>query len=112
MQQKMRCEWVTNDPLYMHYHDVEWGVPLYDEKHLFEFLILEGMQAGLSWLTILKKRENYRVALDHFNVKKIAAYDSKKFEEKNGDSLGEAVSAPDAVEFFAFGRATQNAVST
>lgn len=62
-----RCEWSVSDPLYIQYHDEEWGAPLHDEQKLFEFLILEGMQAGLSWLTILKKRENFRKAFDNFN---------------------------------------------
>ena len=78
---KKRCEWVGSDPLYIQYHDNEWGVPVYEDTVLFEFLILEGMQAGLSWLTILKKRENYRLALDHFNAECIAQYDAKKFNE-------------------------------
>lgn len=78
---KKRCEWVGSDPLYIQYHDDEWGVPVYEDIVLFEFLILEGMQAGLSWLTILKKRENYRLALDHFNAECIAQYDAKKFNE-------------------------------
>ncbi|MBC2603817.1 DNA-3-methyladenine glycosylase I [Puniceicoccus vermicola] len=71
---KHRCEWCGTDPLYEKYHDLEWGVPVYDDQILFEFLILEGAQAGLSWLTILKKRENYRKALDGFDCKKIAQY--------------------------------------
>lgn len=71
-----RCTWVSDDPIYMDYHDKEWGVPLYDERLLFEFLILEGAQAGLSWLTILKRRENYRRCFDHFNAEKIARYDA------------------------------------
>ncbi len=75
---KTRCEWVGNDPLMISYHDTEWGVPTYNDKALFEFLILEGAQAGLSWTTILRKRENYRKAFDNFNVNKIAQYDSKK----------------------------------
>lgn len=69
-----RCAWVGNDPLYRAYHDTEWGVPLHDERALFEFLILEGAQAGLSWLTILKKREGYRRAFDDFDVERIARY--------------------------------------
>lgn len=77
---KTRCQWVNNDPLYIDYHDQEWGVPIYDEQHLFEFLILEGAQAGLSWLTVLKKRENYRVCFDNFNSKKIANYDKNKID--------------------------------
>ncbi len=69
-----RCPWCGNDPLYTAYHDREWGVPCHDERTLFEFLILEGAQAGLSWITILKKRENYRQAYDNFNAAKIARY--------------------------------------
>ena len=73
-----RCEWCGIDPLYQRYHDEEWGVPLYDDKKLFEFLILEGAQAGLSWITVLRKRESYRTAFDHFDPEKIAAYDQHK----------------------------------
>jgi DNA-3-methyladenine glycosylase I len=71
---KTRCVWCGNDPLYVSYHDNEWGVPLHDDRLLFEFLILEGAQAGLSWITILKKRENYRKAFDNFDVERIANY--------------------------------------
>ncbi|MCX6584819.1 MAG: DNA-3-methyladenine glycosylase I [Candidatus Aminicenantes bacterium] len=82
MNNKKRCAWVPLDnPLYVQYHDEEWGVPVHDERLLFEFLVLEGAQAGLSWLTILKKRENYRAAFDHFNPQKIAQYDEKKIAE-------------------------------
>ncbi|HJW02007.1 MAG TPA: DNA-3-methyladenine glycosylase I [Azospira sp.] len=73
-----RCAWVSNDPLYTAYHDKEWGVPLTDDRRLFEFLILEGAQAGLSWITILRKRENYRRALDDFDAEKIASYDETR----------------------------------
>jgi len=74
-----RCEWVgVNHAEYIAYHDTEWGVPMHDDRCLFEFLILEGAQAGLSWLTILRKRENYRKAFDDFDVQKIARYDEKK----------------------------------
>ncbi|MGD9332399.1 MAG: DNA-3-methyladenine glycosylase I [Desulfobacterales bacterium] len=69
-----RCAWVTDDPDYIAYHDQEWGVPVHDDRRLFEFLILEGTQAGLSWLTVLKKRSNYRRALDDFDPVRIAAY--------------------------------------
>ena len=69
-----RCTWCGTDPLYCAYHDEEWGMPLHDERALFEFLILEGAQAGLSWFTILKKREGYRRAFDHFDVERIARY--------------------------------------
>lgn len=75
---KKRCTWVSDDPSYLDYHDNEWGKPVYDERLLFEFLNLEGMQAGLSWLTILKKRENYRKAFNQFSAKKIVNYDQKK----------------------------------
>ncbi len=76
-----RCSWVSDDPLYIDYHDHEWGVPIYDERLLFEFLILEGMQAGLSWLTILKKRDNFRSAFDNFDAKKIAKYDQQRINK-------------------------------
>jgi len=75
---KTRCGWVTDDPLYIAYHDTEWGVPEHDDRKLFELLILEGAQAGLSWLTILKKRDNYRRAFADFDARKIAAFDDKK----------------------------------
>ena len=75
---KIRCSWAESDPLYLKYHDTEWGVPLHDDRQLFEFLLLEGAQAGLSWLTILKKRLNYRKAFDNFNPRKMAAYDDSK----------------------------------
>lgn len=74
----VRCGWSTNDPLYIKYHDEEWGLPLHDDKKLFELLILEGMQAGLSWITILRKRDNFRKAFDHFNPHKIIKYDDTK----------------------------------
>ena len=77
LHDKKRCEWATNS-LNIAYHDMEWGVPVHDDTKLFEFLILEGAQAGLSWSTILKKRENYRKAFDSFDAKKITQYDSKK----------------------------------
>lgn len=78
---KKRCAWVSTDPLYIAYHDEEWGVPVYDDNKLFEFLILETFQAGLSWITVLKKRENFRLALDNFNYKKIAKYSAIKEAE-------------------------------
>lgn len=77
---KTRCSWCGNDPLYVEYHDTEWGVPLRDEDKLFEFLILETFQAGLSWITVLRKRENFREAFDNFNYKKIALYKENKIE--------------------------------
>ena len=76
-----RCEWANGDPLYEKYHDEEWGVPLRDDGKLFEFLVLEGMQAGLSWMTILKKRENFRKAFDGFDLERVANYDENKIEE-------------------------------
>lgn len=78
---KNRCEWAGSDPLYVHYHDTEWGVPLHDDRQLFEFLILEGAQAGLSWITILKKRQNYREAFDNFDARKVVSYDDRKIGE-------------------------------
>lgn len=76
-----RCEWSTSDPLYITYHDQEWGVPVHDDRMLFEFLILEGAQAGLSWLTILRKRENYRQAFSGFDPEQVAGYDEQKVAE-------------------------------
>jgi DNA-3-methyladenine glycosylase I len=73
-----RCDWSVNDLLYIDYHDKEWGTPLHDDKKLFEFLILEGFQEGLSWFTILKKREHFKKAFDDFNPNKIVLYDNKK----------------------------------
>ena len=78
---KKRCDWSTKDPLYIEYHDSEWGVPVYEDDKLFEFLILETFQAGLSWITVLRKRENFRKAFDNFDYKKIVNYDENKFEE-------------------------------
>ncbi len=78
---KNRCEWAGNDPLYNDYHDNEWGIPVYDDHKLFEFLILETFQAGLSWITILRKRENFRKAFDHFDYIKIASYGEEKIDE-------------------------------
>lgn len=76
-----RCPWCGADELYMKYHDEEWGVPVHDDKKHFEFLLLESAQAGLNWLTILKKRENYRLAYDGFDVSKVSNYDEEKYEE-------------------------------
>jgi DNA-3-methyladenine glycosylase I len=81
-----RCHWAGNDELYIKYHDEEWGVPLYDDDKLFEFLILEGFQAGLSWITILRKRENFRKAFDNFEALKIVKYDAQKVEELMQDA--------------------------
>ncbi len=82
---KPRCGWCGSDPLYMSYHDEEWGVPVHDDRLLFEFLILEGAQAGLSWLTILKKRENYRKAFHSFESERIARYTERDVERLLGD---------------------------
>lgn len=81
MKDLNRCGWCVGDALYEKYHDTEWGVPLYDDEGIFEFLILETFQAGLSWITILRKRENFREAFDHFDYKKIAEYSEDKIEE-------------------------------
>lgn len=81
-----RCAWSGSDPLYVQYHDQEWGVPLHNEQKLFEFLVLEGMQAGLSWITILRKRENFRRAFDHFDAHKIARYKQRKIESLMQDA--------------------------
>lgn len=81
-----RCPWAGNDPLYIKYHDEEWGVPVYDDKTLFEFLILETFQAGLSWITILRKRENFRKAFDNFDYRKIALYDQTKIDNLLSDT--------------------------
>ena len=81
MTEKHRCGWCLGDPLYEAYHDEEWGVPIHDEQKLFEFLILETFQAGLSWITILRKRENFREAFDDFDYKKVAKYSEEKIQE-------------------------------
>lgn len=86
MEEKTRCSWCVGDPLYEFYHDTEWGVPLFDDEKLFEFLILESFQAGLSWITILRKRENFRKAFDNFNCRKIAAYSENKIQELMDDT--------------------------
>ena len=83
---KQTCSWPKGDPLLTKYHDTEWGVPLHNDKKLFEFLILEGFQAGLSWLTVLKKRENFRKAFDTFDFKKVATYDQRKINSLLKDS--------------------------
>jgi len=80
------CSWPKGDPLLIKYHDKEWGTPLHNDKKLFEFLILEGFQAGLSWLTILKKRENFRKAFDKFDFNKVATYDQRKINSLLQDS--------------------------
>ncbi len=78
---KIRCGWAGDDPRYIQYHDEEWGVPAHDDRHLFEMICLEGAQAGLSWITILRKRGNYRAAFDNFDPHKIIAYDEAKIAE-------------------------------
>ncbi len=83
---KKRCAWAGTDPLYVAYHDQEWGVPIHDDRLLFEFLVLEGAQAGLSWSTILRKRDAYRRAFDGFEPRKIARYDKKKTAELLADA--------------------------
>ncbi|HEX8562739.1 MAG TPA: DNA-3-methyladenine glycosylase I [Flavobacterium sp.] len=100
MDDKIRCAWCGADPLYQKYHDEEWGVPVYDDHKLFEFLILETFQAGLSWITILRKRENFRAAFDNFDFEKVARYDEQKMAElmenagiiRNGMKVRAAVS--------------------
>ena len=82
---KNRCKWCGDDPLYVAYHDDEWGTPAHDDRHLFEMLILEGAQAGLSWITILKKRENYRKAFHEFDFERIAAYTRRDITRLLGD---------------------------
>ena len=86
MEEKERCKWCISSELYQKYHDEEWGEPVYDDKTLFEFLILETFQAGLSWITILNKRENFRKAFDGFDYKKIALYNEDKIQELVLDS--------------------------
>jgi DNA-3-methyladenine glycosylase I len=86
MEEKERCKWCISSELYQKYHDEEWGEPVYDDKTLFEFLILETFQAGLSWITILNKRENFRKAFDGFDYKKIALYNEDKIQELLLDS--------------------------
>lgn len=78
---KKRCGWVTDDPIYIEYHDNEWGRPEYDDHKLFELLCLEGAQAGLSWITVLKRRNHYRKAFDHFDPKMISQYNEEKIQE-------------------------------
>jgi DNA-3-methyladenine glycosylase I len=82
---RVRCPWCGDDPLYVAYHDEEWGVPSHDDRHLFEMLVLEGAQAGLSWITILKKRASYRAAFAGFDPKKVARFDRRKIERLLAD---------------------------
>ncbi len=85
MMDVIRCDWCGSDPLYVKYHDEEWGKPVYDDKTLFEFLILEGAQAGLSWITILKRRDGYKKAFVNFDVCKVAAFDESDVERLMND---------------------------
>ncbi|MCK9469356.1 MAG: DNA-3-methyladenine glycosylase I [Porticoccaceae bacterium] len=82
----VRCPWCGSDPLYQHYHDNEWGVPCYDDDKLFEFLVLESAQAGLSWITVLRKRENYRRAFAGFDAQKIARFNKRSVERLMNDA--------------------------
>ena len=82
---RIRCAWAGTDPLLIRYHDTEWGVPLHDDRRLFEFLVLEGAQAGLSWVTILRKREHYRLAFDGFDPQRVAAYDADRIAQLLGN---------------------------
>jgi len=86
MTNKTRCEWLNEDPLYIRYHDKEWGVPVYNDRKLFEKIILEGAQAGLSWITVLKKRAHYRKVFDKFNPEIIARYNKRKVESLLNDA--------------------------
>jgi DNA-3-methyladenine glycosylase I len=86
MEELERCAWAGKEKIYTDYHDNEWGRPIYDDQLLFEFLILDTFQAGLSWITILKKRENFRKAFDYFDAKKIAQYDGTKFQSLMEDT--------------------------
>jgi len=86
MGMKKRCGWRGNDPLYVFYHDKEWGVPVHDDRRLFEFLVLEGAQSGLSWFTILKKRENYRKAFNAFDFERVARYGRQDITRLLNDS--------------------------
>jgi len=81
MEQNTRCEWCLSDPIYMDYHDHEWGVPVHDDRRQFEFLVLESAQAGLSWLTILKRREGYKRLYSGFDTEKVASFDESKIQE-------------------------------
>jgi DNA-3-methyladenine glycosylase I len=102
---KKRCPWPSDNPLMIEYHDKEWGVPVHDDRKLFEFMVLDAFQAGLSWSTILNKRENFRKAFDNFNVDKIAKYDDKKVVKLLNDAgivrnrLKIAATIHNAIEF-------------
>ncbi|MBQ2666228.1 DNA-3-methyladenine glycosylase I [Methanobrevibacter sp.] len=78
---KTRCSWAGPEEIYIRYHDEEWGIPTHDDKELFEMLVLESFQAGLSWITILKKRDNFKEAFDDFDIEKVASYDENKIED-------------------------------
>src|SRR3989338_8462821 len=95
-----RCEWCLSHPIYVEYHDKEWGRPVHNDRKLFEFLILEGAQAGLSWLTVLKKRENYRQALDGFDAEKIARYGRSKVKQllQNGGIIRNRLKIESAID--------------
>jgi DNA-3-methyladenine glycosylase I len=84
-RQIKRCKWPKNDALYLRYHDREWGIPVYEDHKIFEFMLLETFQAGLSWITILRRRENFRTAFDNFDFQKIANYSDEKLEELKQD---------------------------
>ena len=84
-RQIKRCKWAGKDPLYIEYHDKQWGVPVYEDAKIFEFLLLETFQAGLSWITILRRRENFRTAFDNFDFQEIANYSDKKLEDLRKD---------------------------
>ncbi|MCH8032430.1 MAG: DNA-3-methyladenine glycosylase I [Bacteroidetes bacterium] len=88
MDKKIRttCQWPTDDPLIIKYHDKEWGVPVHNDRKLFEFLLLEGFQAGLSWITVLKKRENFRKVFDNFDFNKVACYNKRKMNSLMKDA--------------------------
>jgi DNA-3-methyladenine glycosylase I len=86
MKEKVRCGWSSKEAIYIEYHDKEWGTPLHDDQKLFEFLVLESFQAGLSWLTVLKKRDNFRKAFANFDAKKVAKFDAKKVEQLMQDA--------------------------
>jgi DNA-3-methyladenine glycosylase I len=86
MESKIRCNWCEKDDLYRDYHDNEWGIPVYEDDKLFEFLVLETFQAGLSWYTVLKKRDNFRKAFAQFNCKKVAQFDEAKVQELMQDA--------------------------
>jgi DNA-3-methyladenine glycosylase I len=85
-RQSKRCQWAGTDEVYIHYHDTEWGVPVYDDRRLFEFLLLEGAQAGLSWITILKRRASYRSAFANFDPEKVARFNANKIDKLMLDS--------------------------